>query len=649
MSENSLRALKIANGYLNEMGEALDGSLAVVDWTGTGGRDILYNTNPRFLGGRTYLYREDRTTEARIPVYHPAEILEGLNGRYCIVLKSNSKQNGFSIIMLEDDSLALYRNTGTVEDPVFGEKKEKIPFPEEFMDLIITKGFSVISIHSYNRADGITDIIVTCSVSKNAFWPDGKSPWGDDEHPNAGFGRGYDNNGVWKGRDSKKIVYVFVNSGTNEDPIYESFKEIYSFTSIDQIVDVSIIDLYCNGSYEMILRKDVDRLYNLKLDEYLKPVGNPMEMKCSPLKKGYFQTTFFPYDINQDGRVDIVVSGNSGTIFWLENKGDYLIERPPLLKRGGDVRVETLSVPCLVDMNNDGYVDMIVGDSSGYLWYFENAADSSKNYIFKPGKRIQVNGKEIQHQAGYSGSMQGPIESRWGYTNPFTVDWNGDGLIDIITNDVTGKIRWYRNIGTKTLPVFDNAVSITCDGRDLITAWRTRPALWNSNTLVVINIDGFAQFFEKDKMDLAKVNEGKLLRYVDGCAIRSCGLGGHLGRTAFYVCDWDGDGITDIVGGTHRDLTHNINAFFPRKATLFWIKNVGTNINPIFERPRLITLKDGTPIDLVCHNCSPWCIDIDDDGELDIVSGAEDGKIYVWLRKTLKWDWEPSKNFLNTT
>jgi WD40 repeat protein len=80
-------------------------------------------------------------------------------------------------------------------------------------------------------------------------------------------------------------------------------------------------------------------------------------------------------------------------------------------------------------------------------------------------------------------------------------------------------------------------------------------------------------------------------------------------------------------------------------ATPFWLKNIGTDDEPVFERPRLITENDGTPINLVGHKCAPWCVDIDGDGNPDLLCGSEDGKIYVWKRNDLRWDWAPSTRF----
>ena len=229
--------------------------------------------------------------------------------------------------------------------------------------------------------------------------------------------------------------------------------------------------------------------------------------------------------------------------------------------------------------------------------------------------------------------------------NPLVVDWDGDGRLDIVNNDIRGEYAWYRNIGDRGRPEFDAAVPLLLDGSQLKGAWRSRPAAWGKDGLIILNADGFLQLFHRDGGDPQIVREGTQLRYRDGALILGCGPGGLWGRSAFCSCDWDMDGVPDLVGGTNWKIMKLVNGHFPRAASAFWLRNVGTVQDPLFERARLITLKDGTIIDLVSHKCSPWCVDLDGDGEPDLISGAEDGKVYAWLRRDLRWDWDPGEHF----
>ena len=72
--------------------------------------------------------------------------------------------------------------------------------------------------------------------------------------------------------------------------------------------------------------------------------------------------------------------------------------------------------------------------------------------------------------------IQGPRESRWGYTAPVAIDWNNDTLVDLISSDNTGRILVYiryrdahNNIG------LHNGVPLLLDGLELHTTWRNGP------------------------------------------------------------------------------------------------------------------------------------------------------------------------------
>ena len=148
-----------------------------------------------------------------------------------------------------------------------------------------------------------------------------------------------------------------------------------------------------------------------------------------------------------------------------------------------------------------------------------------------------------------------------------------------------------------------------------------------------------------DRAAVPVLEAGPLVRYRDGNLVRGCGPGGLWGRTVFCACDWDLDGTRDLVAGTVWHNTRLINGHFPHCATPFWLRNTGTDDEPVFERPRLITEADGTSIDLGHHKCSVWCHDLDGDGAPDLICGSEDGKTYAWLRSHLRWDWHPATRF----
>jgi hypothetical protein len=85
------------------------------------------------------------------------------------------------------------------------------------------------------------------------------------------------------------------------------------------------------------------------------------------------------------------------------------------------------------------------------LQYFENTGTRDEP-IFEDRGYLQAGGKVIRRMAGPNGSVQGPAEAKWGYSNPSVADWDLDGKLDILVNDIWGDVVWYRNTGTSTAP-----------------------------------------------------------------------------------------------------------------------------------------------------------------------------------------------------
>jgi hypothetical protein len=56
--------------------------------------------------------------------------------------------------------------------------------------------------------------------------------------------------------------------------------------------------------------------------------------------------------------------------------------------------------------------------------------------------------------------------------DPFLVDWNGDGLNDLIVGQFTeGNVRFYPNSGTNQNPVFTTYTNLQADGVDITTTY----------------------------------------------------------------------------------------------------------------------------------------------------------------------------------
>jgi len=112
---------------------------------------------------------------------------------------------------------------------------------------------------------------------------------------------------------------------------------------------------------------------------------------------------------------------------------------------------------------------------------------------------LTAGGKPFRILAGYNGSIQGPAEAKWGYTNVGAGDWDGDGLPDIVINTIIGKVMWLRNVGTRQKPVLAAAqpVEVAWEGAppkpdwnwwdpaptELVVPWRTTACVISSASI----------------------------------------------------------------------------------------------------------------------------------------------------------------------
>lgn len=279
---------------------------------------------------------------------------------------------------------------------------------------------------------------------------------------------------------------------------------------------------------------------------------------------------------------------------WLNSGAPVFAEPVSVLQENADLYAGTLPSPTTVDWNGDGALDILAGNSEGFVLFFENTG-SNDQPAFLPATRVRAGGREIQVQAGYSGSLQGLQEARWGYLSPNAIDWNGDGTLDLITGDIAGDYRIYLNRGTPTEPKLDAAQPLYCDGIDLHGVWRCRPALARiGERIAMVIVDGDDQFHLYWRIDDYNVEDGGKLVLEDGDPIgASGGPAGLSGRCKLDLFDWNQDGHLDFVIGTGR-----VNAIPDRQTGLpmpvigkktlgtpLLMINQGTNDQMKFARP----------------------------------------------------------------
>ncbi|NGM61347.1 VCBS repeat-containing protein [Sphingobacterium sp. SGG-5] len=382
--------------------------------------------------------------------------------------------------------------------------------------------------------------------------------------------------------------------------------------------------------------------FSLGEKKYIADVeGNLMRHPSVQNSVCYFEGT--------DGRSGIIAQGEGGIFFYKDRfetskNGNLVFESPvPLLQENPDLFGGSLVIPNLVDWDGDGMLDIISGSSAGYIEFFKNAG-TNETPRFQNPVRLTASGQEIHIQAGYRGSIQGPQEARWGYTSPNVTDWNGDGLPDIVLGDIRGVFTVYLNAGTKTTPELKAPKPIYHMGLDMFGSWRVRPGIGTlGGKMAFINQDSEDELHLYWQIDDYNVLDGGKLRLEDGSPIKGARLpAGAVGRTKIEIVDWDGDGIKDLVLGTYgkQSIPEPKNGYpfhFPKRgSTPLFLKNVGTEENPIFAYPKPIMFK-GKHILHGGHECGVAVGHLGSGNTLNMIVGEENGRFVFYERKDLSW------------
>lgn len=147
-------------------------------------------------------------------------------------------------------------------------------------------------------------------------------------------------------------------------------------------------------------------------------------------------------DWNEDGLIDLLVGDTNGKISFFQNSGS--VGNPQLTAKGfikannNDINVINRAAPVVVDWNNDGKKDLVVGDDAGYVRLYLNSGANNDPKL-TTFTYLRINNVNIK--VSYSAS-------------PEVCDLDGDGKKDLLISDYSGYVYFYRNTGEDANPIF---------------------------------------------------------------------------------------------------------------------------------------------------------------------------------------------------
>ena len=211
---------------------------------------------------------------------------------------------------------------------------------------------------------------------------------------------------------------------------------------------------------------------------------------------------------------------------------------------------------------------------------------------------------------------------------PWVCDFDGDGKQDLLVGDgETGKVWFYRNTNStpNATPMLAPGVALQVGTSDLTVGARATPYVcdWDEDGLPDLlcgDINGYVWFFRNTNTVQAPIFASGVKLQASGTNLCLAGSLGGVGRSVVRVYDWDGDGLKDLVCSSDGGV--------------YWCRNTNNNSNPILQSPVPILVPTASCNCLVpISTANRMRIDLadwNDDGVMDLILGDASGMVYYF-------------------
>jgi hypothetical protein len=229
----------------------------------------------------------------------------------------------------------------------------------------------------------------------------------------------------------------------------------------------------------------------------------------------------------------------------------------------------------VADWNGDGLQDILVNSIWGKVIWFENAGTVGNPKLTTPKPlKVKWDGKTPKPEWNWWDPEENTLVTQW-RTIPYTIDWNGDGLMDLIMLDQEGYLSFFQRI-------------------------KIGGELWLKPGKRIFYGTRHSRFDNQHRTQKDSTGGPLQLSYKKY---------GSSGRVKFCIADWNMDHKPDLL----------INS-----------RNVALMLNEKREEEKVYFKDAGmlVKIKLAGHTTCPTVVDWKKNNTPDLLVGAEDGHFY---------------------
>ncbi len=244
---------------------------------------------------------------------------------------------------------------------------------------------------------------------------------------------------LYLSQNTKNFTF-YRNNGTQSNPVYERITDNYlKNVDVGGNSNIAFADIDGNGTPDLITGNDYAKLTLFRNTGIPGQPSFNLEIDSLPIHSSSFNYSPAFGDLDNDGDLDLILGSYIRDSIWLyRNTGtpnSFQFTREAVGNSIGITGIGQSSTPALVDIDNDGDLDLFSGATNGRIIFYQNTGTP--------------NAFEFTFRTNFYQNIDAGDESI-----PRFADIDRDGDYDLFIGSQNGRIAYFRNDGSPTSPVF---------------------------------------------------------------------------------------------------------------------------------------------------------------------------------------------------